>query len=248
VLNGQKTLGTAAHHCQWMSVLARTDPNSKKHAGISCFLVPLDTPGISFGPLDNMAGGRQNHTFFDNVRVPANCLLGDQNQGWNQVWFGQGGERLDRAGPTPDIWQFRLVRMLNEVIAHCAETKRNGIPLSEDPIIRQQLAELVMGAEVVKLAAYEGYSNATTGGAGIARGSRLAVGNINSAYHKEFWPHLAQVCLEIVGPMAQIQGGRWAVLNGRVEKFFRASFGNHAGGTAQLKRMILATRGLGLPR
>ena len=75
LLNGQKTLGTAAHRAHWMSVLARTDPEGKRHNGISCFLVKLDSPGVSMTPLHNMGGGQQNHTFFDNVRVPADCLL-----------------------------------------------------------------------------------------------------------------------------------------------------------------------------
>jgi hypothetical protein len=66
--------------------------------------------------------------------------------------------------------------------------------------------------------------------------------------YKEYWPALLQNLMEIVGPMAQIQGGRWARLAGDVQYFYRASFGNHAGGTSQVKRMVLATRGLDLPR
>ena len=66
--------------------------------------------------------------------------------------------------------------------------------------------------------------------------------------YKEYWPKLAQTLMEIVGPMAQIQGGKWARLKGAVEYFYRTSFGNHAGGTPQLKRMVLATRGFNLPR
>jgi len=242
VINGQKTLGTAAHQAQWMFVLARTDPESRKHAGISAFLVPLDSPGISFGPLDNMAGGRQNHTFFDNVRVPADSVVGDLGQAWNQVWFGMGGERLDRGGPVPEPWQLRTVVLLNDLQQYCRETKRGGVPLADDPIIRQQLGELTIGVEVLRLDPYQYMSNMTNG---IRTGP---ISNVSPAYFKEFWPHLAQVCMEIVGPLAQVQGGKWAQLQGRVEHHFRSSFGNHAGGTAQLKRMVLATRGLGLPR
>jgi alkylation response protein AidB-like acyl-CoA dehydrogenase len=243
VINGQKTLGTAAHWCQWMSVLARSDPDGKRHHGISCFLVPLDTPGISMGPLDNMAGGRQNHTFFDNVRVPQDCLLGDEGQAWNQVWFGLGGDQFEPPGATPDQWQFRMLGMLNQILWHCRQTTRSGKPLSEDPVVKLQLAELITGMEVIKLDAYETYSASIHTG-----GGRAGRSNLSQAFFKEFWPHLAQTCTEIVGPLALIQGGKWAVLNGRVQRYFRASFGNHAGGTAQLKRMSLATRGLGLPR
>jgi len=245
VLNGQKTLGTAAHRCQWMSVLARTDPNSRKHAGISCFLVPLDTPGITLTPLHNMANGQQNHTFFDDARIPADCLLGTLNQGWNEVWLGVGGERIDPAAPTPEPWQFRILRMLNTIIGYCRTTMRRGAPLADDPVVRARLAELVLGVEALKLHAYEAYGAATAPGAVGGRAGRSFAAQ---AFHKEFWPRMAQTCMEIVGPMAQLQGGRWSVLEGQVQQYFRASFGNHAGGTSQLKRMMLATRSLGMPR
>jgi alkylation response protein AidB-like acyl-CoA dehydrogenase len=245
VINGQKTLGTAAHHCEWMAVLARTDPNSKKHAGISCFLVPLDTPGISFGPLDNMAGGRQNHTFFDNVRVPADSVLGEVNQGWKQVWLGMGGDNLDNGGPIPDPHTFRILNMLQQIVEYCRETRRGGVPLIEDPVIRLQVGELISGVEAIKLYHFESYSAAMAESGGVGGRGR---GFASQAFHKEFWPRMAQICMEIVGPLAQVQGGRWAQLEGRVQAYFRASFGNHAGGTSQLKRMSLATRGLGLPR
>jgi len=244
VLNGQKTLGTAAHWCQWMMVLARA-PNSVKHNGISAFLVPLDTPGITMLPLHNMAGGQQNQTFFDNVRLPADCLLGEEGQAWNQIWFGMGGERNDNAGPGFEPHTFRVLRMLNLIVHYCKTTSRGGRPLCEDPVVRLQLAELISAVETMKLMAYEAYSEAVNGANPAAgRGS----GQLFAAYYKEFWPRLAQVCMEIVGPMAQLTGGRWARLNGHVQRFFRASFGNHAGGTSQLKRMVLATRVLGLPR
>jgi alkylation response protein AidB-like acyl-CoA dehydrogenase len=239
VLNGQKTLGTAAHHCQWMNVLARTDPDSKRHNGVSCFMVPLDTPGISMTPLHNMGGGRQNHTFFDNVRVPADCLLGDEGQAWSQIWFGQGGERLDNALPGPEPFSFRVQALMDDLLEYCRTTKRGGVPLSQDPVIRLQLAELMTGVELVKLQTFELFSNIK---------SRTRQADISQLYLKEFWPRQAQIAMEIVGPMAQVAGGRWARLEGRFQHFFLSSFGNHAGGTSQLKRMTFATRGLGLPR
>lgn len=245
ILSGQKTLGTAAHHCQWMSVLARTDPDAPRHASITCFLVKLDSPGITMLPLHNIADGQQNQTFFDEVRVPADCVLGEVNNAWSQVWFGMGGERLDRGGPTPEPWDFRLVNMLTRVMRYCRETKRNGIPLSEDPVIRLKLGELMMGVEAVKMLVYEFYSTAVSKS---PRGFGQATMHLQQTVYKEFWPRLAQTCMEIVGPMAQIEGGKWAQLGGKFERYYRASFGNHAGGTSQLKRMVLATRGLGLPR
>lgn len=245
VINGAKTLGTAAHHCTWMGVLARTDPNSVKHNGISMFMVPLDTPGIQMLPLHNIGSGQQNQTFFENVRIPADCLLGTEGNAWNEVWFGLGGDQLDEPGPSPDPHSMRMVRILGDIISYCRQTRRGGRPLSEDPVVKLQLGELIMGLEAYKISAYETYSQVVNGG---ASGRGALSSNLNQAHYKEFWPHLAQTAMEIVGPLAQIQGGRWAQMQGRVEKYFRTSFGNHAGGTAQLKRMVAATRGLGLPR
>lgn len=243
VLNGQKTLGTAAHRCQWMNVLARTDPHGRHH-GISCFMVPLDAPGIQMLPMHNMAGGQQTQTFFDNVRLSHDCLLGAEGQGWKQVWLRVGGEALDRGINAPDLRTFRILQMLREVIAYCRTTVRQGRPLAEDPVIRLQLAELVLGVEVIKLHAYEAFHDALA----PADAREPALGYFHQAHLKEFWPRLAQVCMEIVGPMAVISGGRWAQLQGRLEHYFRSSFANHAGGTSQVKRLMAATRGLGLPR
>jgi alkylation response protein AidB-like acyl-CoA dehydrogenase len=185
-----------------------------------------------------MADGQQNQTFFENVRIPADCLLGDEGQAWNQVWFGLGGDKLDNALAAPDPHEFRVLRMMNEMIRYCRETKRGGVPLADDPVIRHKLGELIVGVEALKLMSYEAYSVASkgVGGRGAARTY------MHQGYYKELWPHLAQTYMEIIGPLAQIKGGRWAQLQGEAERYFRASFGNHAGGTSQLKRMVLATR------
>jgi len=245
VLNGQKTFGTAVHRCQWMCVLARTDPEAKAHSGISCFLVPLDSKGISMTPLHNLAGGQQNHTFFDNVRLPADSLLGEANKAWTQVWFRMGGERLDRGGPYLADWIYRPLTLLNRVVRYCKETVRDGRPLSEDPLIRHKLAEALLGAEGARMLWYENFGRFASK---TPSPFGEAAANLDAAVYKEYWPALLQNLMEIVGPMAQIQGGRWARLAGDVQYFYRASFGNHAGGTSQLKRMVLATRGLDLPR
>ena len=106
VIDGQKTFCTAGHHCNWMIIAARTDPDaSKRHKGISYFLSPIDAPGLQLRPLDNLADGRQNLVFLDDLRVPADRMLGDLNQGWQQVWFGIGGNPIptfDDDDPGPE--------------------------------------------------------------------------------------------------------------------------------------------------
>jgi alkylation response protein AidB-like acyl-CoA dehydrogenase len=242
VIDGQKTFCTAGHHCNWMIIAARTDPDpSKRHKGISYFLAPLPSPGIELRPLDNIADGRQNLVLIDGLRVPANRMLGDLNQGWTQVWFGMGGNAIPtyadddpgpdeeyEPGPTGHAW------VLRELTRYCRSATRAGRPLADDPVVRKQLADLAIGVEVEKLLGYD-----MPGQYGM---------HLYSAIVKEFQPEFAQTCMEILGPLAQVQSGEWAPLAGEIDRVYRRSFGNHAGGTSQVKRMVVATRALGLPR
>jgi alkylation response protein AidB-like acyl-CoA dehydrogenase len=104
----------------------------------------------------------------------------------------------------------------------------------DDPVVRMQLAELEIGVEAEKLLWLD---------MGRTYGMHLT-----SAIVKEFQPEFGQTCMEILGPLAQIQTGEWAPLAGEIDRIYRRSFGNHAGGTSQVKRMVVATRVLGLPR
>lgn len=245
VLNGEKTFGTAMHRCQWMYALARTDPNVPKHAGLTCFLVKVDTPGITISPMHNIAGGRQNHTYFNNVRIPLDSVVGDVNRAWQQVWFRMGGEQLDKAGPAPTSFQRKLSLVLDELIRYCKETIRGGAPIAADPIVRAQLADLMIGVEGLRVMEFDNFSRFQS-----RRPSPVgeAAGHLVDGIYKEFWPHFAQVCMEIAGPMSQVQEGPLAPMLGALDRFYRGSFGNHGGGTSQLKRMVVANRGLGLPR
>jgi alkylation response protein AidB-like acyl-CoA dehydrogenase len=243
VIDGQKTFCTAGHHCNWMIIAARTDPDaSKRHKGISYFFAPLPSPGIELRPLDNIADGRQNLVLIDGLRVPTDRMLGDLNQGWQQVWFGLGGNPIPEfpdddpgpdeeyePGPVGHAW------VLRELARYCQTTTRGGRPLADDPVVRTQLAELAIGVEAEKLLSYEG-------------GCDIGGPHLHAAILKEFQPEFAQTCMEILGPLGQIQTGEWAPLAGEIDRIYRRSFGNHAGGTSQVKRMVVATRALGLPR
>jgi alkylation response protein AidB-like acyl-CoA dehydrogenase len=243
VIDGQKTFCTAGHHCNWIIIAARTDPDyEKRHKGISYFLSPTDVAGLELRPLFNLADGRQNLVNLDEVRVPADRMLGGLNQGWEQIWFGLGGNAIPRFDddddpgpeyeyeppPTGQAW------VLDRLAEYCRTTVRRGRPLGDDPVVRKQLAELAIGVEIEKLLQYEG---------ACAYG-----GHLHQAITKEFQPHFAQTCMEILGPLGQIQSGEWAPLAGEIDRIYRRSFGSHAGGTSQVKRMVVATRALGLPR
>jgi 3-oxocholest-4-en-26-oyl-CoA dehydrogenase alpha subunit len=223
-------------------VAARTDPDhSLRHKAISYFVSPMDVPGLELRPLYNLADGRQNLLFFDDFRVPDENLLGDLNEGWTQIWFGVGGAPIptfhdDDTGPeseydpplTGDAW------VLDQLIAYCKANTRGGRPIIDDPLVQHHLAQLAIGVEIEKVLRWEG---------GCQYG-----GHLHQAITKEFQPEFGQRCMEILGPLGIIQRGEWAPLAGEIDRIYRRSFGNHAGGTSQVKRMVVATRALGLPR
>jgi alkylation response protein AidB-like acyl-CoA dehydrogenase len=201
----------------------------------------MDTPGIALEPMYNIAGGRQNQVFLKDVRVPDRMMLGGLNQGWTQIWFGLGGDPIptfEDNDPGPEVEYdpplIGLPWVFDQLVQYCRTTIRNGAPLSDDCVVRTQLADLATGVEIEKMKGYD-------------PGSRYGV-HMQQAIWKEFQPRFAQTCMEILGPLGLIQAGRWAPLAGEIDRIYRRSFGNHAGGTSQVKRMVVATRVLGLSR
>ncbi len=100
VINGQKTWTTLGQHADWIFVLARTDPNApKRQAGISFLLAEMSTPGITLRPIKLIDGGYEvNEVFFEDVRVPADQLVGEENSGWTYAKFLLSNERTGIAG------------------------------------------------------------------------------------------------------------------------------------------------------
>lgn len=234
VISGSKTYTTWGHRSDVLYLAARTDDNVPKHRGISIFCLDMRAPGVSMRPMENLGGGRQNHTFFDNVRISTDMMLGEPNQGWHYImnsFYGGGGG----GGGA-------MVRAFGYLLDYCKKTLKNNQPLSKDPLIRAKIADLAVGLETMKMIGWDG----------LYRLEHQVPPDFGGAlpivFYKEFFPKFAQTCMEIIGPLGQIQAGEWAPAEGELEHQFRRSFGNHAGGTSQVKRMVLATRGLGLPR
>ena len=132
VVNGQKTWTTLGQHADWIFCLVRTDPQApKRQAGISFLLIDMATPGITLRPIKLIDGGREvNEVFFEDVRVPADQLVGEENQGWTYAKFLLGNERTGIAGVG------RTKVKLAEVKKHAAATG-----LLEDPLFAARLVE-----------------------------------------------------------------------------------------------------------
>ena len=138
VVNGQKTWTTLGQHADWIFCLVRTDPTAeKKQRGISMLVFPMDSPGVTLRPIELIDGGFEvNEVFFEDVRVPAENLIGEENRGWDYAKFLLGNERVGiaRVGATK-----RLIAQAKE---HAREITAGGRPLAEDPAMAARIAEL----------------------------------------------------------------------------------------------------------
>ena len=138
VVNGQKTWTTLGQHADWIFALVCTGPNApKKQMGISMLLIKMDSPGLTLRPIKLIDGGHEvNEVFFDNVRVPADQLVGEENKGWDYAKFLLGNERVGVA-PVGSI-----KRKLADAKSFAAQTKRADGTLLDDPLLAARIAEL----------------------------------------------------------------------------------------------------------
>tara|TARA_R110000737_G_scaffold28215_1_gene46754 strand:- start:140 stop:1324 length:1185 start_codon:yes stop_codon:yes gene_type:complete len=146
VINGQKTWTTLGQHANMIFCLVRTDPDVKQQQGISFILVDLDTPGIEMRPIRLIEGGHEvNEVFFTDVRVPAANLVGEENMGWTIAKFLLTHERTNIAGVGFSMQSLEEVKALARVV------KRNGKPLSDDPLFAARIAQVEIDLEAMKI-------------------------------------------------------------------------------------------------
>src|ERR1700751_5153450 len=149
VVNGQKIWTTSAQHADWIFCLVRTDPAAKKQEGISFILIDMKTPGITVRPIQTIDGGHEvNEVFFDDVKVPAKNLVGEENKGWTYAKFLLGNERtgIARVGASK-----RELRHLKEI---AAKEQEGGEPLIQNPRFRDKVPEIeieLMALEITNL-------------------------------------------------------------------------------------------------
>ncbi len=241
VLNGQKTWQTGAYYADWVVLYARTDPNVKKHKGISTFLVDLKSPGITMRRIPQITGHPAFcEVFYDNVRVPRANLLGAVNQGWAVALFGVATEK------SFGYWLINSGRRdLEMLIKYCKETVDvDGRPLSSDPLIRSRLAQLAIDLEVGRNLGMRLNWMATKGMPIVATACQLKPfgGNIIQ--------RMSHVGVQALGLYGQLdQDSKWVRLRGRMKYLYLAAVAmTIEGGTNEASKNTVASVGLGLPR
>lgn len=233
IVNGQKIWTSGAHRCDAIWLVVRTDPDAPKHRGISCLMVDLDSPGITIRPLMDMTGQHHfNEVFFEDVRVPVDRRVGEENRGWYIL-----AEHLDfeRSGIERLV---DLQHLFNDVMELARERAREGkLP----DALRQRLAELTIELNVGRLMCYRVAWLQSVG----------RVPNYEASMAKAFGTEWSQRAMAAAMNLIQLDGGayREGTLASRVARtYLNAVSRTIAGGTSEIQRNIIATRGLGLPR
>jgi len=236
VINGQKIWTSFAHVADQCLLVVRTDASVAKHKGLTCLLVDMKSPGLSVRPLRMMSGDASfNEMFFTNMRVPIANVLGKVNEGWGVALTALGNERV---GISTGRYMV-LKREFELLVQRSRETRRQGQPLTKDPLIRQKLAQSHVELEVFRLNTLRAVTAPLKDGAPGPEGSLLKV---NWSETNQRTVHYA---LEILGLQAQLwdwDEGRWAF------NYLRARGNSIEGGTSEIQRNIVAQRVLGLPK
>jgi len=236
VVNGQKIWTSGAHRSNWGWLAARTDFDAPKHKGISMFLMPMDSPGITIRPLINMAGQHGfNEVFLEDVRIPAKYLVGQENMGWYMLAVALDFERSSIAGSA------RARRILDEYIRYAHE---NRPAVDQHPEIRHRLAEIAIEIDIAK---YLSYRVASMQQAGKIPNYEATIAKL---YSSELGQRLANTGMQLLGLYGQIHPrSKYARIKGLVERYYQMSVAETiAGGTSEVMRSVAAIRGLGLPR
>ncbi len=239
IINGQKVFTSLAGGADYIWLAARTDPEAKKHKGISMFLIPMSTPGITVTPMSLLSEHDINQTYFDDVRVPASCLVGGENQGWTLITNQLNHERVT-------LCSSGVIEGLLAEVQKWAQDSRlvDGRRVVDQEWVQLNLARVRARLEFLRLINWKVAWTATQGHLDVADASSIKV------FGTEFYLEAFRLLFEIVGQRGYLRDGSPdAVLGGRLERFYRSllilTFG---GGTNEIQRDLIATFGLGFPR
>ncbi len=241
VVNGQKIWISTAHLAKWGLFLMRTDPTAiergAKHEGITAFIVDMETPGIEVRPIRDLVGEEMfNEVFFTHVRIPADCRLGEEGQGWQVAMGTLGHERVGTAGQA-----IALAQDLQAIVSAARAVNPEAL---HDPAIRDRIARLHTDIEYTKLLNYRALTK-------ILRGEKnWPEVPLAKLQWSELAQALAELAVDLFGPSGlMLRGAPDAVDNGlwaRLYSFNR--FTTIGAGATEVQKNIIADKALRMPR
>ena len=244
LLNGQKTWTTSAHFAEWYWLGTRTDPNNK-HMGITLMLVPLDQPGITIKAIWTMGDERTNEVFIEDVFVPDEYVVGEVNRGFQYISQALDLERFTMFTFSP------IAQRLDLLIDYVNSTVRDGVPLRDDPVIRQQIARLATDAEVARVLGLRVVAASMKGEKVPNSPPPTTEASQYKLFATEFSRRLANAAMDVGAPGTQlrVRVSPEAPMAGRAESTYRYTvIDTIGGGTSEVQKNIIARRLLGLPK
>ena len=249
VVNGQKVWTTQAHYADYIFLLARTDPDAPKHAGISYLLVPMKQEGVEVRPIEQIDGSAEfNEVFFNNVRCPKDNVIGGVNNGWKVAMTTLGFER----GTSSTTGHRRFQKEFDQIL----ELAR-GKGRDRDPLTRQRLARSWSNIKIMQINGYRTLTDVLNGTHTTAK-----LGACNKMFWSEAHQATMELAMDIYGMEGQLLlgdpgsketfGGRLASagypVNGLQSSYFFSRSETIWGGSAEIQRNIVGERVLGLPK
>jgi alkylation response protein AidB-like acyl-CoA dehydrogenase len=238
IINGQKIFTSLAGDADYCWLATRTDPDAKKHKGISMFVVPMDTPGIKVVPMQLMSEHDINQVYYDDVRLPASALVGGENNGWGLITNQLNHERVTLCSSGI------IERALTDTRGWAQETKlADGRRVIDQEWVQVHLARVAARLEFLRLANWKVAWNSTQGTLDIAAASSIKV------FGTEFYLEAFRLLFEVVGQRGYLrEDAPDSVLKSRLERYYRSllilTFG---GGVNEVQRDLIAVFGLGMP-
>jgi alkylation response protein AidB-like acyl-CoA dehydrogenase len=236
VINGQKMWTSLIQYADYVWLACRTDPDLPRHKGLSMILVPADSPGFSYTPVHTVAGVSTSATYYEDVRVPRDNLVGELNGGWALMTNQLNHERVALTSAAPVTHSIGLVR-------NWAQQTRNpdGTRVIDSEWVQVLLGRAHARADMLKLLNWQ-LASAT-------KDLSPADASATKVYGSELATEVYRSLMEIVGPKALVHGdSAGAVLRGRLERYYRSSLVmTFGGGTNEIQRDIIGYVGLGLP-
>src|ERR1700743_209399 len=236
VINGQKMFTSGAASADYIGRAARTDPNVKKHQGISIFIVPTSSPGFSWQPLHTMPGISTFYSFYDNVRVPASAIVAGEHQGWQLITTQLNFERaaLGNLGALEPLFE--------KTLDWATSTEVDGERVIDQPWVQLSLARVEAQVAAYKLVNMRVNAAMTKGALNMGEASAAKV------FGTELTQQVARQLLEVLDHNG-IRRGDDAPLRGELEVAYRfAVINTFGGGANEIQRDIIAMAGLGMPR
>ncbi|TAK75790.1 MAG: hypothetical protein EPO16_08380 [Dehalococcoidia bacterium] len=240
VLNGQKIWTSGANTADWLFTIVRTNPDAPKHRGISFLMADLKTPGISVRPIINMAWGDDlNETFFEDARVPVRNLVGEEDRGW---YVGMTLLDFERSGISSAVGTQRSIRAL---IDYAAGEGRHQSRLSTVTSLRGEIVDRMIECEV----SYQfSLRIVSMQNAGLVPNYEASCAKL---FNSELGQRIARTGTKVFGLYSNLWAGddvRSPMRGAHTHAYVSSIPSTLAGGSSEIQRNIIATRGLGLPR